>query len=160
MTWAWNHNIRLMLSFLHTADIISYHLAYSPCILYIDLKLATILEALPSTCHIHLECWPYRQDNEQLYSIILQQALSCVPIGQYRSYDPLFFIPCKVYLVLLPYPLLNISLSLNYGTTEPRGLQAPLYIVFVLSLTVMVLVWYYFHVALQSHICSTYFNLL
>ena len=124
--WAWYHGIGLPRSLLCTAVIILYHLAHSLYVLHIDLKPATTSEASPSTCHIHLECWPYRQGSEQLHSVISQWALSCAPIGQYRSCDPLFFIPRRVYLVSLLYYLLNISLSLDHGIIEPHGLQAPL----------------------------------
>ena len=110
--------------------IILHHLTHSPCILHINLKPATPSDVSPSTHHMHPEHQPYRQSHKQLHSTILQQALLCMPIEQYRSRDPLL-IPCRVYFISLLYLLLNISLSLNHGTIEPHSLRTPLYMGFV-----------------------------
>ena len=126
-----------MWSFLYITVITSHYLAHSLHILYINLELAVPSEASPSSCHMYLEHQPYRQSHKQLCNMISQWALLYMPIWQYRSYDPLFLIPYRVYLGSLLYPLLNSSLSLNHGTIKPYGLWAPLHMV-----SLYLLIWW------------------
>ena len=107
-----------------------YYLAHSLCILYIDLKLAATSGTSPSTNYMYLKYRPHEQSSEHLCSIILQWALLCVPIRQYRSRNSLLLILCRVCLVPPLYPLLKITLFLNCHITEPHGLQVPLCMVF------------------------------
>ena len=131
MPQACYHDIRLMPSFLYISVITLYHLVHSLCIPHVNLKPTMTLEALPSTNHIYLEYRSYKQSSKYLCNTILQQALLCVPIGQYRSCNPLFLISRRVCLVPPLHPLLNIALFFNHGLSKPYNLLVPLYIVFV-----------------------------
>ena len=108
-----------------------HHLTYSLHVLYNNLEPAALSTAVPSSHHTHLKHRPYKQSCKHLYGIRPQQALLHAPIGQYRSHDTLLLIPCRVYLILLLYPLLNIALSLDHSIIKPCSSQAPLHIVFL-----------------------------
>ena len=108
-----------------------HHLAYSLHVLYNNLEPAALSTVVPSSYHTHLKHRLHKQSCKHLHGIRPQRALLHAPIGQYRSHDTLLLIPCRVYLILLLYPLLNIALSLDHSIIKPCSSQAPLHIVFL-----------------------------
>ena len=144
--------------FLYASVIISHYLAHALYISYINLEPIALSEALPSIHHVHLKHWPYGQSHKHLHNAISQQALSHMPIRQYRfcnqsSPPPLQSLHCLSTIPFTKYLFVSQvwhDRALWSASTPAHG--------YSLSLNVMVLVWYQLYFTLWSCIYYTHFD--